>query len=76
MSETAYQFLGLAIVGAIYPIFWLVAKAIPLWLARRFAPSAEWWMMAPLSKVIARLATAALSAARSGLRAFREQRRR
>jgi len=68
------QFLGAAIIGMASGFFWLVARAVPLWLCRRFAPHTEWWLTAPLSKVIARLAGlagAALRRAHSGGRRFR-----
>lgn len=72
MSDDGYRLLGVVIVAAIYPFFWLVAVAIPLWFVRRYAPRAEWWLMTPLSKVIARLASSAKEAVHRGLRASRE----
>lgn len=50
--------LRTAIGGFLAPLFWLVVLAVPLWLIRKFAPRAEWWLYSPLSKVIARLASA------------------
>lgn len=64
MEFDSYKFLGTVIVGAIAPFFWLVAVAVPLWLVRRYAPRAEWWLMSPISKVIGRLASSALEAVR------------
>ena len=51
--------------------FWLVARAIPLWLCRRFAPSLEAWLNAPISAVIARLASLARQAGRERFRRSR-----
>lgn len=49
-------FLRTALGGMLAPLFWLVVLAVPLWLIRKYAPKAEWWLYTPLSKVIGRLA--------------------
>lgn len=64
MGETGYQLLGAAIVGAFSGLFWLAARAVPLWLCRRFAPTWEWALTAPLSQVIAHLGRTALKVRR------------
>ncbi len=62
--ELWYQFLGIAIVAAFSGIFWLTARAIPLWLCRRFFPSCEWALTAPLTHVIRRLGNCSLTVLR------------
>lgn len=58
------RFYGAAIVGAIWPFFWLIALAVPLWLLRKYWPRGEYWLYSPLSKVISRLATRLTQATR------------
>lgn len=50
------RFLGVAFWAIVGPLFWVLAMAIPLWLIRRYAPRAEWWLYTPLTRVIGRLA--------------------
>lgn len=45
--------------AAIGPLIYLVIAAIVVWACRRWAPRAEWWMTAPITKVIGRLASLA-----------------
>ena len=53
--EDGYRFLGYAVVAAIAPLFWLLMRAILLFVLRRFTPDPDWWANAPLSQVIRRL---------------------
>lgn len=55
-EASTLHFLGKVLGGAIYPLFWLFALSIPLWLVRKYAPKAEWWLYTPISQVIRRLA--------------------
>jgi hypothetical protein len=71
MEESGYRLLGFAIVGVIAPFFWWVALSLPLWFVRKFARPLEWWLYAPLSKVISRLGSLILVALRSAWRASR-----
>lgn len=45
-----------AAVAAIGPLIYLFVASIVVWLCRKWAPRAEWWFTAPISKVISRLA--------------------
>lgn len=65
MDETL---LGRAIGFLLIPLFWVVALTVPLWLIRRFAPSAEFWLYSPLLTVIRRLAALARQGYRAGYR--------
>lgn len=62
------RFFGAAVMGFIGAAFWLVALSVPLWLVRKFAPRAEWWLYTPLWTVIARLARTARRALLEGRR--------
>ena len=55
--EDAYRFLGYAVVAAIAPLFWLLMRAILLFVLRRFTTDPDWWANAPISDVIRRLTT-------------------
>ena len=48
--------LGRAIGFLLIPLFWVIVLAVPLWLIRKFAPKAEFWLYSPLWTVIRRLA--------------------
>lgn len=56
------KFYGALVVGAVAPLFWLLARSIVLFAVRFVSRDAEWWFTAPLSSVIARLASSSASA--------------
>lgn len=51
------RFLAQVGVAAIGPFIYLLIAAIVVWACRKWAPRAEWWLTAPITKVISRLAT-------------------
>jgi hypothetical protein len=53
--EGWYRFLGYAVVAALAPVLWLLARATVLWLLRMVTTNPDWWANAPLSHVIRRL---------------------
>lgn len=66
------RFLGVAFWAIVGPLFWVLAMAIPLWLIRRYAPRAEWWLYTPLTRVIGRLAGSTRGRLRRAARADRD----
>lgn len=55
MDELSNVAIRTFLTGLIGPFFWILVTAIPLWLIRKYAPRAEWWLYTPLSQVIRRL---------------------
>lgn len=49
------RFIAQAAVAAIGPLIYVFIAAVVVWACRKWAPRAEWWFTAPISKVIARL---------------------
>lgn len=45
---------AIVVVGML--VFMTLLNATVVWLCRKFAPTAEWWVRAPLLQVIRRLA--------------------
>lgn len=49
------RFLAQVGVAAIGPFIYLLVAAVVVWACRKWAPRAEWWFTAPITKVISRL---------------------
>jgi type IV secretory pathway VirB3-like protein len=49
------RMLGVGLVFLVKPFLLVVLLAVPLWLVRKYVPSAEFWLFSPLSRVIRRL---------------------
>lgn len=50
------RFIAAAFWAAVGPFIYLLVAAVVVWGCRKWAPRAEWWLTAPISKVISRLA--------------------
>lgn len=53
-KTTRRRSIKYVLAGLIAPLFWLIVLSTALWLTRKFWPSAESWLFAPLSQTIAR----------------------
>ena len=42
--STWQEFVGTLLGAALAPLFWVLVLAVPLWLVRRLAPNAEFWL--------------------------------
>lgn len=51
----AIRFFASALMAAIGPFIYLLVAAVVVWACRKWAPRAEWWFTAPITKVISRL---------------------
>lgn len=60
--------LGRALGALLVPLIWAFAMATALWLTRKFFPSAERWLFAPVFVVIRRLAGVVRQARQARLR--------
>lgn len=54
-NDLTRQLIKGVFFGIAYPLFWLCALAVPLWLVRKYIPKAEWWLFSPITGVIRRL---------------------
>jgi hypothetical protein len=49
------RFFAAAFWAGIGPLIYLAVAAVVVWACRKWAPHAEWWFTAPITKVISRL---------------------